>query len=440
MAAQRWEPTNRQLDTVDNPNVSHAAAARTLKVHVETLKRIRHERGWVRGVGASPAQRYGAKPEPVGVSINRDEGSATVVTAPSSDPLSTTPDAIRALILENGLDPDEWTVVSATLNKWEALGAAVNGENPTKTLRQVKVSLRSLVDIIALLPAPAAWTGPKFDPKQRNKALKRTWQIVVTADDQAPYHNEPLHVATCMALRELQPVRVAHLGDLCDYTNISRHADHAKIKAGVDTCTQSGVDILVGEREAAPDAEFDILAGNHDIRPMAELLNRAERMADIHCAMLPGETFRKKVLDLRRLWRLDDLGINYVEDERGWQHGELDLVPGPRGLAAVHGDRTGKNVALNTLESVGRSVLMGHTHRPESVYQWNPTIGFEMRAMVIGAQCAVRGDKGFPTFATRDKWLQGGALVTVHGDDEWTAERMRWNGESLFVGGHRWTP
>ncbi len=307
------------------------------------------------------------------------------------------------------------------------------------TLGQVKGTFYPLVSLAAVLPAPARWSGPTY-PLANRARRGESYQVVVTGDDQAPYHNTLLHRATCMALRDIQPRMVVKLGDLCDYTNISKHPDHAVIKAAVDECTQAGVDILVGEREAAPDAEYVIVPGNHDIRPFAELLNRAERMADIHCAKLPGESSRRKILDLRELWRLNDLGIRLAEDPRGWQHGEVEIVPGPRGLVVVHGDRTGKNVALNTLESVGRSVLMGHTHRPESVFLWNATIGFEMRAMVIGAQCAVRGDKGFPTFVARDKWLQGGALVTVHSDGEWVAERMRWNGESLFAGSQRWTP
>ncbi|MES2941134.1 MAG: hypothetical protein V4864_25925, partial [Pseudomonadota bacterium] len=110
--------------------------------------------------------------------------------------------------------------------------------------------------------------------------------------------------------------------------------------------------------------------------------------------------------------------------------------------AAAHGYLTGKNVAERMLEKVGRSVLVGHTHNPESITKWNATIGFEMRAMVLGCQCEARGGggKSFPAFAPHDGWLQGGVLVTVHADGEWVAERMRWNGESLFVGGARYTP
>lgn len=377
---------------------------------------------------------------PLGAASRVDTDAGSTVTSPpiSREIIDAAGGAEAYLRARWGFPVDEWHCVSATGNEW--LSQKAGGD--TLLLGQVKGTFRKVADLAAILPAPAQWAGPKYRGLRAAHVDTESYQIVVVADDQAPYHDEALHAATCNLLRLVRPAEVAHIGDLCDYTNISKHKDHAVTKADVDECTQAGVDILVGMREAAPAARFRILAGNHDIRPLSELLLRAERMADIHHGRLPGETGRRKVLDMRELWRLNDLGIEYVEDPRGWEHAEIDLVPGPRGLAAVHGYLTGANVAKRTLERVGRSVLMAHTHGPEFYSEWNKTIGFEMRAMVIGCQCEVRGEggKSFPTFAPRDGWLQGGARVTVHADNEWTVERIRWNGESLFVGRDRYTP
>lgn len=394
------------------------------------VRRWRRKHGWTKQESATAPPLAASRVDtPDGSSVTSQPLSAAEVQAAGG--------AEAYLRQRWGFAEADWLCLSATGNEW--LGQAAGGG--TVVLGQVKGTFRRIADIAAVLPAPAFWTGPKFQHARRIGG-HGSYQIVVTSDDQAPYHSEPLHRATCAVLRDIRPAKVVKLGDGADYTNISKHKDHAVVKADVDTCTQAYVDILVGEREAAPDAEFQILAGNHDIRPLSELLLRAERMADIHHARLPGEAERRKVLDLKALWRLDDLGIELVEDPRGWEHAELDLVPGPRGLAAVHGYLTGANVAKRTLERVGRSCLMGHTHGPESYSEWNRTIGFEMRAMVVGCQCEVRGGggKSFPTFAPRDGWGQGGVLVTVHGDGEWQAERMRWNGESLFVGRERYTP
>lgn len=399
-------------------------------------------RNWRRLHGITSKASAGAKPVsgPLGTAgvVTDPDGSKTI-TSPPIQGLADVTDAEAYLRARWNLPADKWGVRPVLVNEWEANA----GGGEIMRLGQVKGTFYPLVALSAILPAPAKWTGPKYHHVSRNLYRNgATHQILVVGDDQAPYNDERLTAATVMAIQCIQPAEIAHVGDLCDYTNISKHKDHAVVKAAVDDCTNAGVAILAGMRAAAPSARFRILAGNHDVRPLTELLLRAERMADIHVGMLPGETERRRVLDMRELWRLNDLGIEYVEDPRGWEHAELDLVPGPRGLAAVHGTLTGKDVARRTMEKIGRSVIMGHTHGPEEHSVWNKTIGFEMRSYVLGCQCEVRGGggKSFPTFAPRDGWLQGGGLVTVYADGEWVFERMRWNGESLFADGHRFTP
>lgn len=442
----KFIPTDEQLGAImerftegGSFAYSHHRLACAYGVSETTIRRIRQSPASRTAEAQAAAAPLHAGPLGTAGKTVAEDGSTTVTSPPIRGGLADVVDAEAYLRERWNLPVEAWGVKPVLVNEWEANA----GEGVVMTLGQVKGTFYPLTALADILPAPAAWEGPRFLSSRAGTrgGATASYQIVVVGDSQAPYHDEALHAATCAAIRALEPSRIVHIGDLCDYTNISKHPDHGHIKAAVDECTQAGVNILLDMREAAPDAQFDILAGNHDIRPLTELLLRAERMAGIHCGSLPGdETPRRKLLDLRELWRLDALGIGYVEDERGWMHGELELVPGPRGLVAVHGDRTGKNVALNTLASVGRSVICGHTHRAEMVYQWNATIGFEMRAMVIGAQCAVRGDKGFPTFVARDKWLQGGAIVTVHSDGEWDVQRMRWSGEALFVGRDRYTP
>lgn len=424
-----------QIERMSGPE-SHADLARAFGMSDMPIRRWRTKNRWERSTEAAVPQA--AEQAPVAVAGRKDSADESVVTSPPVLAADVRAAGGAEAYLRTYWDfpASDWHCVSATGNQWEgprAGGAVV-------TYAQVKGTFRPIKALVNIIPRPAEWTGPTFETWPAPKPLA-AHQIVVVADDQAPYHDEALHRATCSMLRALQPARICHIGDLCDYTNISKHKDHQVVKAAVDECTDAGVAILAAMRAAAPYAHFQILPGNHDIRPFSELLLRAERMSGIHCGRLPGEAEAPPVLDMRRLWRLDDLGIEYVEDERGWEHAELDLVPGPRGLAAVHGWLTGNNVAARTLDAVGRSVVMGHTHRPEIVYQWNNTLGFEMRAMVIGAQCEVRGGGGkrFPTFVPRDGWLQGGALVSVYGDGEWEVERMRWNGESLFANGERFT-
>ncbi len=310
------------------------------------------------------------------------------------------------------------------------------------TFAQVSGTFRKIADIQAFLPTPAVYTGPLLPRTQRARvAAVAPWQMVLVADHQAPYHDEALLAAQVEMVRERQPERIGHLGDLCDFTDISKHRDHAVVNAKVNACIQSGHDILRALREAYVWSDFELLFGNHDVRPFTELLGRAERMADIRCADT-GDGQREALVSLRRALRLDELGIKLVEDKRGWDHAEIDIVPGPLGLSGRHGWLTGNNVAARTLEKVGRSVVMGHTHRPEHVFQWSKQLNARLEAAVIGCSCEVRGggDKHFPTFVPEDGWQQGAGLVTVWPDQTWTLEHARWTGDALVCGSHRWTP
>lgn len=414
---------------------SHSTLAAAFGCSVMPIRRRRQEIGW------TPATRTVALPVkgPLGTPgmTTSQNGLVTATSEPIRGGLADVLDAETYLRERWNLPADEWIVSPAvTVNEWEAnVGGGV-----LATLGQVKGSFRKVTDLADVLPRPAVWTGPRR-PWLGKETSGGAFQIVVTSDHQAPYHNEAKHAAMCAMLRSLQPARIGYIGDLCDYTNISKHADHAVVKAAVDECTDAGVSLLEDMREAAPDARFEILAGNHDIRPFSELLLRAERMAGIRSGNLrnsPGRT----LVNFRELWRLDELGIELVEDPRGWQHAELELVPGPRGLVAWHGYLTGDHVAEKSLKQRGVSSIVGHTHRAEHIFKWSNELRCVQQAAVCGASCEARGGGGkiFPTFAPHDRWTQGDIVVTVHPDGEFVIEHARWTGDSLILGNRRWAP
>lgn len=422
----------------------HTQLAREWGISLMPIRRWRENAGWQRGASAVWGAReltdreMRQEPNPTagplgsaGAAKNAD--GVTTLTSPPLD--GAIGDAEKYLRERWGFPTERWICLSAIGNEWQG----GDGDGGVRTYTQVKGSFRPISDIRALLPEPAAFhsiVDVRRLRKRQQCAVR--WQCVVLADHQAPYIDNALHAATLSMIHDLAPRKIAHIGDLCDYTNISKHKDHAVVKASVDECTQAGTDILVGLRNAAPDAEIQILEGNHDVRPMSELLLRAERMAGVRAGDLHDGKGREELLSVRKLWRLDELGIELVSDPRGWQHAELEIVPGPKGLVAVHGWLTGANVAARTLEKVGRSVILGHTHGPEHVFQWSKQLQIEQQAMVVGCQCAVRGNKHFPTFVPRDGWLQGPAIVTVYGDGEFTLERARWNGSTLVTSHGLW--
>jgi hypothetical protein len=264
--------------------------------------------------------------------------------------------------------------------------------------------------------------------------------IVIEGDHQIPYHDPSLHAASLAALRHFHErenlTEHVFLGDTGDFPTISKHADHPSAMASVNEVIQGCYDVLRAKREAAPNARARKLKGNHDWRLEGELLLRSERMYGIKPADT-GNGAQLPALSLQNLLHLDALGIELVEDPRGWSHGEVELVSGIGGLVVRHGWLTGQNTAQRSMLKRGRSLVVGHTHSREHVFVWDPSASVERQAAVAGTMSLVR-DQRFPHFATCDNWLQGFITVTRWPDGEFAIEHARWDGKALHWRDRRW--
>jgi hypothetical protein len=196
----------------------------------------------------------------------------------------------------------------------------------------------------------------------------------------------------------------------------------------------AGYGILRRRAEAAPDAKRFKIRGNHDWRIEGEQLARAERL---HGLAPAGEA--EAALSLRRLLHLNALGVELVSDPRGWQHDEVEIVPGPYGLVARHGWLTGANTAEKSVRKRGRSIIVGHTHQPEHAWVWDPSMQCHRQGVVSGAQCLTRHER-FPHFAVLDGWAQGPVVVTVHSDRNFVIEQTNWYEGKLYWRDRSWKP
>jgi hypothetical protein len=365
----------------------------------------------------------------------RLKGDEATVTTPIGGNLGD----IDAMMRERGLDPADWTVLDSEVRAYEALaqGRGEDGAPVVVTLHYLKAKLRRKVAMV--LVSPAVHVPPvDIPPVSPRIRLDEPDLVVVEGDHQVPYVDSALHRASLAFLAEMSPVEHVFLGDTADFPTISRHADHPAAMASTQECIQAAYDLLRAKREAAPAARARKLKGNHDWRVESELLARAERMYGIAPADT-GEGEELPALSLRRLLHLDQIGIDLVEDPRGWEHAEVELVPGPLGLVVRHGWITGANTAERSLQKRGRSIIVGHTHSREHAFVWDPSAGAERQAAVAGTMSLVR-DQRFPHFAVADSWLQGFATVTRWRDGRFQIEHARWDGESLVWRDRRWTP
>lgn len=371
-----------------------------------------------------------APQEPVGVTIDYDTGTAVVVEPPAQKPKI---GDIGVLVRERGLDPDEWVIGSVGLNEWDALTKTEPGVEPrTVRLRQWKVTLRRAPHLMLAMPAQHV---PTVKMLPGPPASEKPEIVVVEGDHQIPFHNQQLHRASVDMLHHLsRHHRLAehiYLGDTSDFPTISRHADHpSTAQAKVNVCIQQTYDVLREKREATRGARTRKLKGNHDWRVESELLLRAERMYGIKPAQMPGQEEPLPALSLSNLLNLEQLGIELVEDPRGWEHAEVEIVPGPRGLVVRHGWLTGANSAKNSMTKRGRSMIVGHTHRREHVFVWDASMECERQAVTSGTMSLVR-DQRYPHYVACDNWLQGFVVVTRWPDGRFLIEHAMWDGEAL---------
>lgn len=391
------------------------------------------------------------RPDKASCTVNHETGEAVIVGAPASAEVG---GSVEDLILENGLDPSDWIVVSNTLSKWSALGKAdpETGVNPVIVMRQVKVTLRIRPERVFPRPVPMEASRALARRRSVTRDPSRPQLVICEFDHQAPYHDPALDAAATAMHADLQPDGQVFGGDLMDFPTISRHMDHPAAMAPVNECLETGHGILLRRREAAPDAWCKKIKGNHDWRPESELLLRAERMYGIKAV---GEEI--PALSLRKLMHFEALGVDLIEHPLGWEHAEIELVPGPHGLVLRHGWLTGANTAKRSMEKRGRSLIVGHTHSREHYYAWDPAAAIERQGVVSGTMSRVRGEAFdlraqkcdriggdmkhlFPHFAVLDNWTQGLVTVTSWPNGEFLIEHARWINGALYWRDRKWTP
>jgi len=350
----------------------------------------------------SRAQRLGVKRPPTikvhamrsGVEIS---GDAAVITSDPSPDLGDIAEMIRA----RGLDPDEWEVKNAVLNCWDSNA----GDGQIIELRQLKIHLVRKVPIDFILPV----TDVK--PRTPRKPVKSdTHTIVLLPDQHAPYEDRACHEAVLAMLAHVQPDEVGLLGDLVDLPTISKHRDNPAWSASVTECIQGGFELLRDYTEATT-SRFWMLKGNHCFRLETELLARAERMYGIAPASIDGEE-QDQALSLKRLLHLDRLGVELIEPPRAGDGYEFACHKITDKFEARHGWITGQNSAQKSLDRVGRSLVVGHTHR--QVLTRRTYFNGITHRTIQAAECGtLRGIEGGGGFAVNPDWQVGFAVAQI---------------------------
>ncbi len=171
-------------------------------------------------------------------------------------------------------------------------------------------------------------------------------------DAHIPYLDPGAFQTALAFLRFYKPHIVVQLGDLVDFYSLSRFCkDPARL-----TDLQEELDearLILGKiRDAAPEAVFYFLRGNHEMRLTKHLWTKAPEFSKL------------RSLQLDSLLGLKERKIEYVES------GVMQL----HGFIIKHGNlvrsRSGYT-ATGELEKSGTSGVSGHSHRAAQVYKRN---------------------------------------------------------------------
>ena len=255
--------------------------------------------------------------------------------------------------------------------------------------------------------------------------------LAVLPDQQIPYHDQELHRVVLRWLRQNQPDVLVLSGDFLDLTSLGTHRKDVRPRPGLPGRTELrdglavGVAVLGDYAAAAPRAVRLFVPGNHEQRLEAYILRNAEDLGGL--------------LTLRQLLRLDELGYSWVGAPNGYgpayPHGQAIITPK---LAVRHGwlARSGAGAtALKTLETLGYSIIVGHTHRQAIVHKTYHEIDGRLRtlqAVEAGTQAMVRGGLGY---AVAPDWTPGFATAWLWPDGTFKTELATWitRGESRVL-------
>jgi len=351
------------------------------------------------------------------------KGDLATVTSDVSEDLGD----LDGIVRNRGLNPKDWVVEKVTVNEWDSNA----GGGDIIRLQQLKVYLKRHFALQFITPASPVKVFNRPSPPKfaRNESAL----AVIAGDEQEPYSDPHVKQSFLRMLEKVQPNIFVHLGDVMDLPTISRHKDNPEWAASVQECLNTGYATLRAYREASPDTRMIFLVGNHDERIRNELLLRAERMYGIRAADKPGQEEEESALSIRRLLRLDELQIEFIDPHGGYAHAQFNLS---NQLGVRHGWLTGGNTAGKTLDRLGHSIVVGHTHaqrlNQKTLYSIDGTPKV-LTAVEAGTLSQVKGGIGY---AVNPDWQQGFVTASVWEDGSfkldlatYTDGALRWRSD-----------
>lgn len=333
---------------------------------------------------------------------------------------------IESLLASRGLDPEEWNIERVVVNEWESLAKDITTKgNRVQPLRQLKIWLRKKMPLDILFPAIDI--APIQPPERREiNDWDQPFLVVICGDEQEPHSDPILRELFLEWLAENTPMFGIHLGDLMDFSSISRHRDNPVWDTSPQECIQAGFETLKSRREISPKTFWTYMPGNHEQRLRDYQLQRAERLYGVRPADIGKD--EDDLLSVRRLLHLDQLGIDYVEPDGDYTHAQVRLSDR---IAVRHGWLIGANSPGQTLDRLKHSLIVGHTHRQRLHSKTRFDIEGKPTTLVaveVGTMTKLTGGLGY---TVDPDWQNGFATASIFPDGSFTIDLATYSDGSL---------
>lgn len=206
-------------------------------------------------------------------------------------------------------------------------------------------------------------------------------------------------------IRRVQPTHVVLNGDVVDFEPVNRWTKNPNklhnLQEEIDFVVD---DILTPIREAAPEAEIDLITGNHEYNICRYLAEQAPGLASLRCLSF-GELFKLDQLEIGLVFGGNILAPATIDKRK--QAAQAYRIYYDT-FVVTHGTATGPSAASAELNRFKMSGCSGHLHKQSTAYgssidrpsmEWHvlPKMTYDSVAEVYGRGLPMEWHTGFAT-------------------------------------------
>jgi hypothetical protein len=215
---------------------------------------------------------------------------------------------------------------------------------------------------------------------------------LILSDLHVPDHNVRALEAVYKFIPDLKPDKVHLLGDLLNFTEISKYAPDPYYHFTITDEIHEAREILKRIGRLAK-CEILLYEGNHELRLIKFLGRNAEQLAELD---LDGE----RVISLPHLLNLKELGIRWIPD--GVEHKEHGVILEHGDICRIKGGYTGHAL----IDRRATNIIVGHTHKLALISRNQGGVRF---AIESGCLCNLRPT---PMYVRHPDWQNGFTVLT----------------------------